>query len=50
MEEEQADCSAEDVYTVFTLTSHAESPLTVNVELCGKKLLMEIDTGCRYQS
>ena len=45
VEEEQADCTAEDVYTVFTLTGHAEPPLTVDVELCGKKMSMEIDTG-----
>ena len=45
VEEEQADCTAEDVYTVFTLTGHAEPPLIVDVELCGKKMSMEIDTG-----
>ena len=45
MEEEQAHCLDEDIYTVFTLTGHAEPPLTVDVELCGKKMLMEIDMG-----
>ena len=43
--EEQADCCAEDVNTAFTLTGHAEPPLTVDVKLCGKKMWMEIDTG-----
>ena len=45
VEEECGDCSAEDVYTVFTLTGHTEPPLTVDVELCGKKMSMEIDAG-----
>ena len=30
---------------VFTLTGHAEPSLTVDIELCGKKILMEIDMG-----
>ena len=45
MEEEQVDCSAEDVNTVFTLTGHTEPPLIVDVELRGKKMSMEIDMG-----
>ena len=47
MDEEQADCSAEDIYTVFTLIGQAEPPLRVDIESCGKKMSMEIDTGHR---
>ena len=45
MKEKQVNCSAEDVYMVFTLTGHAEPSLMVDIELCGKKMSMEIDMG-----